>query len=244
VTTTDFKSLNTIKTKINNPVAHNTVTFKTFKNALNKVKANLFIYVIGDIAYLSVMMYAIGLGFKLTTKISMPFYLAWLGGALIGFTIYLLSSLFGYFIYPKFSKTFRHKKIAFAIMLLVLPTLGCGIAFYLDIVNYQIITLLIFSLASVTIGNGLLRLMTNQIIRNVIASNQQAIFIFAEAIASFIIALGVLISFYFSNNNATIITLLTFILLLGFASIAILMRQPACHRQEIGEYKTEVAEQT
>lgn len=244
VTTTDFKSLKTIKNKTSNEVEQDTVTFKTFKNALNKVKTNLFIYVIGDIAFLSVMMYAIGLGFKLTTKIAMPFYLAWLGGALIGFTIYLLSSLFGYFIYPKFSETFHHKKIAFAIMLLILPTLGCGMAFYMDIVNYQIITLLIFSLASVTIGNGLLRLMTNQIIRNVTASNQQAIFIFAEAIASFIIALGVFISLYFSNSNATIITLLTFILLLGFTSITMLMRRPACNGQVTDAYKTEVAEQT
>lgn len=152
--------------------------------------------------------------------------------------------MFGSLKCSKFSETFHHKKIAFAIMLLVLPTLGCGIAFYLDIVNHQIITLLVFSLASVTIGNGLLRLMTNQIIRNVMASNQQAIFIFAEAIASFIIALGVLISLYISNSNATIITLLTFILLLGFASITMLMRQPTCHGQETDAYKTEVAEQT
>ena len=200
-------------------------------------------YIVGDMAFLSVMMYAIGLGFKLTTKISIPFYLEWLCGALIGFIIYLISSLFGYFIYPKFSEAFHHKKIALAILILLVPTLFCATAFYMDILAYQIIALFIFSLTSVTIGGGLLRLMTNHIIHNVAASSQQAIFILGEASTSLMIALAVIIALYFSNSNATIVTLCAFILLLGVASIIMLMYQLASNEQHQKQFKPKIAEQ-
>lgn len=123
MTVFDFKELTNFKK--DNDSKHdikNTVTIN-FKESVNKIKGSLFIYIVGDIAFLSVMMYAIGLGFKLTANISMPFYLAWLGGALIGFVIYLVSSLFGYFIYPKFSEAFHYRKIALAILILLAPTL-------------------------------------------------------------------------------------------------------------------------
>ena len=111
-------------------------------------------------------------------------------------------------------------------------------------INYQLIALLIFSLTSVTVGNGLLRLMTNHIIRNVEESSQQAIFILYEASASLIIALAVILSLYFSNSNAAIVTLCVFILLLGIASIVMLIYQPASDKQQQGEYKTEIMEQS
>lgn len=68
--------------------------------------------------------------------------------------------------------------------MLLLPTIICGIAFYLETVDYQIAALFIFCLVSVTVGNGLLRLMTNQIIKNVVSSHQQISFVFAESISS------------------------------------------------------------
>jgi len=52
-------------------------------------------------------------------------------------------------------------------------------------------------------------------------------------VASFIIALSVFVSLYFTNSNATIITLLSFILLLGFISILTLMSQPACNDEVV-----------
>lgn len=244
-TATDFKGLNYIvDNESNSSEQHDSVTIQSFKATFRNIKENLLVYLVGDIAYLSVMMYAIGLGFKLTTKFSLPFYLAWLGGALIGFVIYLLSSLFGYFIYPKFSDAFHHKKIALAILLLLLPTIFCGVAFYVDAVEYQIIALFVFCLTSVTIGNGLLRLMTNQIIRKVESSHQQAIFIFAEAMASISIALAVIISLYMSINNATIISLLSFIFLLGLMSIYMLMRPSALNELEALQHKPEIMEQS
>lgn len=228
ITTADFKDLNYKNREINNNAVQiqHPLIFTIFLNSLKTVKKSLLVYILGDIAYLSVMMYIIGLCFRLTSKIPMPFYLAWLGGTLIGFIIYLVSSIFGYFIYPKFSKDFSSKKIIFSVILLLISAFQCGLVFYGDIFNYQIIALIIFSLISVTVGNGLLRLVTNQIIRVVMPSYQQAVFIFAEAVASLIITLSVLVSLYSSNNNATIITLLTFILILGFATIVMLIGQP------------------
>lgn len=223
ITCSDFKGLDKFKKENSKQNACSSITLKSFKESISKIKGSLFVYILGDIAFLSVMMYAIGLGFKLTANVSMPFYLAWLGGALIGFVIYLISSLFGYFIYPRFNEAFHHGKIALAILILLVPTVFCAVAFYMYTINYQIIALLIFSLTSVTVGNGLLRLMTNHIIRNVEASTQQAIFILGEATASLIIALAVIVSLWFSNTNATIIVLCAFILVLGLASIFMLI---------------------
>jgi hypothetical protein len=157
---------------------------------LVEAKAMLLMYVTGNLAFLAVMLYFIGIIFKLFQQFSMSFLLGWLGGSTVGFLVYGFSTLAAILLLPRLGQTI-------SILYLVAALFACScstffvIYFNLPLVM-QILFLSAFCLVGILVGNGCQRYVSNEVIRTLPERSHQGFFLVGEILTGVIILICVL----------------------------------------------------
>ena len=176
----------------------------------------MLIYVVGNLSFLSVTLYYVGIIYQTMLIFNQSFYIAWLGGSIVGFSIYAISTVLSPLLFSWLEKAVPEVLFGGFISAFSLAAFLILLCFETPII--KIISLFIFSLIAVIFGNGLQRKATNHIASFLHEKHHQAFFLLGETLTGILIGLCMLIS-----TNIGSIHLASMVIMLAVSSLGVIV---------------------
>jgi hypothetical protein len=177
----------------------------------------LLLYVVGNLCFLSVALYYVGIIYQILLSFNKSFYLAWMGGSLVGFSIYAISTLLSPVLFSWFDKGIPEKIFGGFISAVSLSAFLFLIMFEAPLV--RLLSLSLFSIIVVILGNGLQRQAINNISGQLHEKYHQAFFFMGETMTGAIIGISMLISIVIGSLHYASMVLFLTVASLGIITV-------------------------
>lgn len=190
--------------------------FRAQLKAILRQTDPMLIYVVGNLSFLSVTLYYVGIIYQTLLTFNQSFYIAWMGGSIVGFSIYAISTLLSPLLFSWLEEGVP--EVLFGGFISAFSLGAFLILLWFETPLVKLVSLFIFSLIAVIFGNGLQRKATNHIASFLHEKHHQAFFLLGETITGILIGLCMLIS-----TNIGSIHLASMVIMLAVSSLSVIV---------------------